>query len=58
MGIKHSQYKDPYKPISIIECHKGFECGSDNKDESQRGDHVCDGLDIRLFPEATTSYHL
>ena len=25
MGIIISQYKDPYKPISIMECHKGFE---------------------------------
>ena len=25
MGIMISQYKDPYKPTSIMECHKGFE---------------------------------
>ena len=25
MGIIISQYKDPYKPISIMEGHKGFE---------------------------------
>ena len=25
MGIIVNQYKDPYKPISIMECHKGFE---------------------------------
>ena len=25
MMITISQYKDPYKPISIMECHKGFE---------------------------------
>ena len=25
MGIIISQYKDPYKLISIMECHKGFE---------------------------------
>ena len=24
-GIVESQCKDPYKPISIMECHKGFE---------------------------------
>ncbi len=24
MGIVISQYKDPYKPISIMECHRGF----------------------------------
>ena len=29
MGILICQYKDPYKPISIMECHKGFErCSS------------------------------
>ena len=30
MGIITSQYKDPYKPSSITECHKGFDhcsCG-------------------------------
>ena len=25
IGIIISQYKDPYKPISKMECHKGFE---------------------------------
>ena len=25
MGVSISHYKDPYKPISITECHKGFE---------------------------------
>ncbi len=25
MGIIISQYKNPYKPISIMECHKDFE---------------------------------
>ena len=25
MGVIRSQYKDPYKPISIMECHMGFE---------------------------------
>ena len=25
MGIMIRQYEDPYKPISILECHKGFE---------------------------------
>ena len=25
-GIIISQYKDPCKPISIMACHKGFEC--------------------------------
>ena len=29
MGIIISQYEDPYKPISIMECHKGFERCSD-----------------------------
>ena len=24
MGIIISQYKDPYKPMIIMECHKGF----------------------------------
>ena len=24
MGIIVSQHKDPYKPISIMECHKGL----------------------------------
>ena len=24
MGIIISQYRDPYKPSSIMECHKGF----------------------------------
>ena len=28
MGIVISQFKDPYEPISIMECHKGFERGS------------------------------
>ena len=29
MGITISQYKDPHKQISIMECHKGFErCSS------------------------------
>ena len=29
MGILICQYKDPYKPVSIMECHKGFErCSS------------------------------
>ena len=30
-GITVSQYKDPYEPISIMECHKGFE----------RCSHIC-----------------
>ena len=25
IGIIISQYKDPYQPISLMECHKGFE---------------------------------
>ena len=25
MGTIISQYKDPYKPMSIMECHNGFE---------------------------------
>ena len=28
MGIIIGQYKDPYKPISIMECNKGFFRGS------------------------------
>ena len=28
IGIIIIHYKDPYKPISIMECHKGFECCS------------------------------
>ncbi len=29
MDIAISHYKDPYKPINIMECHKGFERCSD-----------------------------
>ena len=25
MGVIRSHYKDPYKPISIMKCHEGFE---------------------------------
>ena len=28
MGTIVYQYKDPYKPISIMECHKGFDHSS------------------------------
>ena len=32
MGIVISHHKDPYEPISIVECHKGFErCSSEKK---------------------------
>ena len=30
MGIIVRQYKDPYKPISMMECHRGFERSSFN----------------------------
>ena len=30
MEILISQYKDPYKPISIMKCHQGFERCSDH----------------------------
>ena len=31
VGIITSHYKDPYKPISIMDCHKGFKrCSTDD----------------------------
>ena len=29
LGIEINQHKDPYEPISIMECRKGFELCSD-----------------------------
>ena len=49
-GIVISYYKDPQKPIGIMECHKGFDCIWSNYAATSHGSLTPNGGLVREIP--------